>query len=85
MQETIAREIEEIRDRLAEIDDERIHLDEGDETRREQLLREERRLEVRLGEIEERVADDRGVAEEKAANQADLTRTPNLPDSKDES
>lgn len=85
MQETIAREIEEIRDRLAEIDDERIHLDEGDETRREQLLREERRLEVRLGEIEVRVADDRGVAEEKAANQADLTRTPNLPDSKDES
>ncbi|HUG07948.1 MAG TPA: hypothetical protein VMP13_03460 [Acidimicrobiia bacterium] len=84
MQETIARDIEEIHDRLAEIEDERINLDEGDETRREQLLREERRLELRLGEIEERVADDRGVAEEKAANQADLTRTPRLPDSHDE-
>lgn len=48
-------------------------------------MREERRLEVRLGEIEEQVIHDRGFAEEKAANQADLTRTPNLPDSKDES
>lgn len=85
MQETTAREIEQIRDRLAAIEAERSQLDDGDKTRREELLGEERRLELRLGEIEERVADDRGVAEEEAANQTDLTRAPKLPDSNGES
>lgn len=85
MQETIAREIEQLRDRLAEIEDERSHLDDADQARREELLAEERRLEVRLAEIEERLSDEPGVAEEKASHQTDLTRTPRLPESEDRS
>lgn len=84
LQDTIARELEQIRDRLLEIEDERSHLDESDEKRHHELLREEQRLENRLTEIEEEVTEDRGGAREKAASQTDLTRSPKLPDSKDE-
>jgi predicted nucleic acid-binding Zn-ribbon protein len=85
VQDNIAREIELLRDRLAEIEDERSHLDDADQTRREELLAEERRLEVRLAEVEERLSDERGVAEEKLSHQTDLTRTPRLPESEDRS
>jgi predicted nucleic acid-binding Zn-ribbon protein len=85
MQDTIASEIEQLRDRLAEIEDERSHLDDVDQARREELLAEESRLEVRLAEIEERLSDERGVAEEKVSHQTDLTRTPRLPESEDRS
>jgi predicted nucleic acid-binding Zn-ribbon protein len=85
MQDTIAREIEQLRNRLAEIEDERSHLDAADKARREELLAEERRLEARLAEIEERMSDERGVAEEKVSHQTDLTRTPRLPESEDRS
>lgn len=85
MQDTIAREIEQLRDRLAEIEDERSHLDDADRARREELLAEESCLEVRLAEIEERLSDEPGAAEEKVSNQTDLTRTPRLPESEDRS
>lgn len=85
MQDTIAREIEQLRDRLAEIEDERSHLDDADQARREELLAEESRLEVRLAEIEERLSDERGVAEEEVSHHTDLTRTPRLPESEDRS
>lgn len=85
MQDTVAREIEQLRDRLAEIEHERSHLDDADRARREELLAEERRLEVRLAEIEERLSDERGVAEEEVSRQTDLTRAPELPESEDRS
>lgn len=85
MQDSIAREIKQIRDRLAEIEDERSHLDSADQTRQQELLAEERRLEVRLAEIEDDLSDERGEAEEKATRQTDLTRTPRLPESEERS
>ena len=85
MQGTIAGEIKQIRDRLVEIEDERSHLDDADQTRHKELLAEEKRLEVRLAEIEERLSDERGDAEEKATHQTDLTRTPRLPESEERS
>lgn len=85
MQGTIAGEIKQIRDRLVEIEDERSHLDDADQTRQNELLAEEKRLEVRLAEIEERLSDERGDAEEKATHQTDLTRAPRLPESEERS
>lgn len=84
MQEDIAQEIERLRIRLAEIEEERADTSEDDPDR-EGLLREERPLEVRLGELEEQVAKDRGEAEEKVASQTDLTKTPKLPEDGDQS
>lgn len=49
----------------------------------QELLREEHRLEIRLTEIRDRVAGKKsGSAEERAAGQTDLTRTPRLPESR---
>lgn len=84
MDEAVASEIEDIRKRLIEIHDERSHLPEAETRRKELLLEEEHKLENRLVELEDRLADeDAGVAETQAAAQTDLTRTPDLPDSED--
>jgi predicted nuclease with TOPRIM domain len=85
MDEAVASEIEEIRTRLGEISDERKQLS-AEDARREELVDEEHKLQNRLSELEDRVADeDAGEAEKEAAAQTDLTRTPELPDSEDES
>ncbi|HEX6299811.1 MAG TPA: hypothetical protein VF148_05065 [Acidimicrobiia bacterium] len=83
MDELIASEIEQIRDRLIEIHREREHLRENETGRREGLLDEERKLENRLADLEDRLAEeDTGMAEERVGAQTDLTRAPKLPDSK---
>lgn len=83
MHEDIATEIEALRARISEIDEERADRRE-DDPGREELLREESRLEVRLGELEEQIATEPGEAEEKAASQTDLTTTPKLPEDDEE-
>lgn len=81
MNETLISEIEEIQARLGEIADEREHLPEGSEDRREDLLAEEHRLETRLVLLENEVVEkDSGEAEEEASKQTDLTRSPQLPE-----
>lgn len=81
MDEQAASEIREIRRRLTEIDDERGHIPAGDTKRSEELLDEEHRLETRLAELEDQAVEgEAGEAEEEAAAQTDLTRTPKLPD-----
>lgn len=81
MDETVASQIEEIRRRLAEIDDEREHLAAEETERRDELLDEEHKLETRLAELEDQAVDDEaGEAEKGAAAQTDLTRTPKLPE-----
>lgn len=79
MHEDIAEEIEDLRTRISDIEEERAGRPE-DDPGREELLQEERRLEVRLAELEEQIATKRGEAEEKAASQTDLTTTPKLPE-----
>jgi predicted nuclease with TOPRIM domain len=85
MDEVVASEIEEIRTRLGEIHDERKQL-AAEDARRDELVDEEHKLQNRLSELKDRVAqEEAGEAEKEAAEQTDLTRTPELPDSKDES
>jgi predicted nuclease with TOPRIM domain len=85
MDEELASEIEDICTRLVEIQEEREHLPENEAGRREELLDEEHKLENRLAELEDRLAEeDAGVAEKRAADQTDLTRTPKLPDSENQ-
>lgn len=82
MDEVVASEIEDIRTRLVEINDEREHIPENETGRRDELLDEEHKLEIRLTELEDHLAEeDAGAAEKRAAAQTDLTRTPKLPDS----
>jgi chromosome segregation ATPase len=86
VEETVASEIDELRDRLGEIRHEREHLSEEDRSRRDELLEEENKLGNRLSELEDRLAEeDAGTAEKGAAAQTDLTRPPKLPDSRDQS
>lgn len=81
MDEAVASEIEKIKTRLAAIGDEREHLSAEDTGRRKALVDEEHKLETRLVELEDRLAEeDTGDAEHQAAAQTDLTRTPKLPD-----
>lgn len=81
MDEVVASEIQEIRSRLSEIEDEREHIRAEDAKRLEELLDEEHSLVTRLAELEDQaVEDEPGEAEEEAAAQTDLTRPPKLPD-----
>lgn len=80
MDDAFIAEIAGIRMRLGEIANERDHLPDDAERRRRELLDEEDGLEARLIELEDEVAEsDRGTAEEEAAVQTDLTRSPKLP------
>lgn len=84
MNETLVSEIEEIKARLSEIADERKHLPEKSEDRREELLAEEHKLETRLTALEDEVVEqDSGEAQEEASKQTDLTRSPQLPEDPD--
>lgn len=85
MDDAVAAQIEEIRTRLSEIAHERQHLDEHADSRRRDLLEEEHRLEAHLTQLEDEVVESESeVAEEKAATQTDLTRSPKLPEDPDE-
>lgn len=85
MEESLTSEIKEIRARLNDIADEREHLAGDADSRREELLEEEHRLETRLTNLEDTMAGETiGVAEEKAARQTDLTRSPKLPEDLEE-
>jgi hypothetical protein len=72
-------EIKSVRDRLAEIENERLTLGVSDFERRADLLDEEHDLEARLANLVAAAASD-GEAEKKAAEQTDLTRSPRLPE-----
>ncbi|MGH3650484.1 MAG: hypothetical protein ACRDU9_07205 [Acidimicrobiia bacterium] len=79
--ETIATEIEDIRKRLGEIQDERTAIPEDAFEARSALLDEEHELAARLAELRDLAAEKgAGFAEKKAASQTDLTHSPNLPD-----
>jgi hypothetical protein len=81
MDESVAAEIERIKTRLVTITDERAHLPAEESARREALIDEEHELETRLAELKDQVAEeDAGEAEQQAASQIDITRTPRLPD-----
>jgi len=79
---SITTEIQEIRNRLSEIEGTRRGLAEDDFATKADLLDEEHTLEARLAELRELAAEtDSGLAEEEAADQTDLTGTPELPES----
>ena len=81
MNETLISEIVDIKARLVVIAEEREHLSEEPEDRREELLAEERRLETRLTALEDEVVEtDSGEAQNQASKQTDLTRSPQLPE-----
>lgn len=81
MDESVAAEIERIKTRLAAINDERELLSVQESRRREALIDEEHTLEARLADLKDRLAEeDAGDAEQQAAAQTDITRTPRLPD-----
>jgi len=85
MDEAVITEIDDIRTRLGEIAEEREHPSDDSDSQRSELLEEEHRLEARLTELEDEVADsDTGVAEEEAATHTDLTRSPKLPENPEE-
>lgn len=85
MEEELISDIEEIRARLDEITEEREHLPDDAVSRRDELQEEEHRLEARLTELEDTVSQETsGMAEEEAAGQTDLTRSPKLPDDREE-
>jgi hypothetical protein len=79
--ETIATQIEDIRNRLAEIQDERTAIPEDAFAARSALLDEEHELAARLAKLRDLAAEQgAGFAEKKAASQTDLTNSPDLPD-----
>lgn len=78
----ITTAIQEIRERLAEIKEIRETIPADAFARRAELLDEEHQLEARLGELRDQAAQaGTGIAEVGAASQADVTRTPRLPES----
>lgn len=85
MRETLIKEIDDIKKRLAEIADEREDLPTESETRSEQLLAEEHRLENRLTELEDQIVEEeKGVAAEEVSKQTDITKPPKLPEDPEE-
>jgi len=81
---SIADELERIRQRLIEIEKERQDLPAEDETRKK-LKNEEHRLETRLAELSDDSArSDEALAQKRAADQARLDHTPNLPEERSE-
>jgi len=85
MDDAVIAEIDDIRTRLGEIAEEREHPSDDSDSQRKELLEEEHRLEARLTELEDEVADsETGVAEEEAAAHTDLTRSPKLPETPEE-
>jgi uncharacterized protein (DUF3084 family) len=85
MYDAVIAEIDDIRTRLGEIAEEREHLPDDSDSHGKELLEEEHRLEARLTELEDQVADsEKGGAEEEAATHTDLTRSPKLPENPEE-
>ena len=81
MDQSVIAKIEETRHRLAEIADRRRELPEDAFAERTDLLDEEHELEALLADLKDRASEElTGEAEEQAAAQTDLTRTPRLPD-----
>ena len=81
MNQTVIAKIEETRRRLAEIAERRRELPEDAFVERTDLLDEEHELEALLAELSDRASKEvTGEAEEQAAAQTDLTKTPHLPD-----
>jgi phage shock protein A len=81
MDESVAAELERIKTRLVTITDEREHVPAEESDSLEALSDEEHRLETRLAELKDQlVEEDAGDAEQQAASQTDITRTPRLPD-----
>ena len=85
MYDAVIAEIDDIRTRLGEIAEEREHLSDDSDSHGKELLEQEHRLEARLTELEDQVADsEKGGAEEEAATHTDLTRSPKLPENPEE-
>jgi hypothetical protein len=81
MDQRLPEEIKAVRDRITEIERERLTLAEADSERRAELHDEEHDLEARLADlVETATGDGEGEAEKKAAEHTDLTRSPRLPD-----
>jgi len=81
MDQTVIVKIEETRRRLVEIAERRGELPQDAFAERTDLLDEEHELEALLADLKDRASEEeKGEAEEQAAAQTDLTRTPRLPD-----
>lgn len=81
MDQTVIVKIEETRRRLVEIAERRGELPQDAFAERTDLLDEEHELEALLADLKDRASEEvNGEAEEQAAAQTDLTRTPRLPD-----
>jgi hypothetical protein len=81
MDQRLPQEIKAVRDRIAEIERERLALAQTDFERRAELRDEEHDLEAQLARlVETATSDGEGEAEKKAAEHTDLTRSPRLPD-----
>lgn len=77
---TMSEEIFKTRKQLAEIADRRKQLPDDAFDERAELMDEENKLEVRLGELRALAKDaGAGLAQQKVSDQTDLTRTPSLP------
>jgi hypothetical protein len=76
----ITIEIQEIRNRLKAIDEDRQRLAADAFMQRIELLDEEHLLEARLGELRDQAAQSsQGEAGQEAARRTDLTHSPGLP------
>lgn len=76
----MSTEIQQVRDRLGEIEDARKRLADDAFAEKVDLLDEEHQLQARLGELRDAASEaGAGFAEHKASAQTDITRTPSLP------
>lgn len=79
--ETLSDKIQRIRQRLADIAQERQDAPADDFARRSELLDEEHTLQARLAELqEEAAANGAGLAKEEAGTASDYDRVPEIPE-----
>ena len=79
--ETLANKIQRVRDRLSEIETERLSLAPDDFSRKTDLMDKEQTLEARLGELKDEAAREGvGIAEETVGRATDYERVPDVDD-----
>jgi predicted nucleic acid-binding Zn-ribbon protein len=80
----LADRIARVRERLAEIEEERAELQSDDFSRKAELLDEEHTLEARLAELRSEASESGvGIAEREAAGASSYERVPEIPDEGD--
>lgn len=78
---TLADKIKQVKERLAEIQDERAGLAGDDFAKKSELLDEEHTLQAQLEKLQDESAEQGvGIAEKQAGDASDYERVPDLPD-----